>query len=206
MYQGLNTNRGVTRVEMLAAMFAAGILLTVVISSFSGAIGNNNARMEANRALVDIQLARSEAIKRGENVFLCIADTAACDVADLDSCRCNVGVPSKSYDMGWLVFVDSNGNKDFDSAAEDLLFVGEPPADQIVMKSNDLIMFGLGIDASGGFSEDSGQGEIAVCFDGESTQDIPGRKLIVKVTGRTEVQTMAPGESCTPSPGNGNGP
>lgn len=206
MVWGHLTDRGVTRVEMLAATFVAGIMATVAISTFYGAIGDNNARMEAERALVDIQLARSEAIKRGNNVFLCIADAATCDVADLDSCRCKVGVPSKRYDMGWLVFVDANGNQDFDSGSEDLLWVGEPPADQIVMTSNDLIMFGFGLKASGAFSEDSGQGEIAICFDGESTQNIPGRKLVVKVTGRTEVQTMAPGESCTPGPGNGNGP
>ena len=62
--------------------------------------------------------------------------------------------------------------------------------------------FGSGLEPSGEFSENSGQGEIGICFNGESSEETPGRMLVFKVTGRAEVRQLAPGADCTPDPGN----
>jgi len=191
---------GVTLIEMLTAIMLAGILLSAAVPAFNDAVGNNATRMEANRTLVHIQLARSEAIKRGQNVFMCVADVEGCDPQEPSTCKCKVGVSPKRYDMGWLVFVDLDGDEDFDDDSEELLFIGLPPAEQVVMRSNNLIQFGIGLKPSGTFAEESGQGEIALCFNGESSEGVPGRMVVVKVSGRTEVKQLAPGESCMPDP------
>jgi len=192
------SHNGVTLVELLAAMIVAGFLLSAAIPAFMGTIGNNSSKMEANRALMDIQLARSEAIKRGKSVYICIADAEACDPANPSTCRCGVDVPATRYDMGWLIFVDEDKDKDFDADTELLLFVGLPPDDVVTMVSNGTIKYGIGLQANGQIARGDQNGKIAVCYDGESSEDLPGRRITISMTGRTTVKMMDPGESCTP--------
>jgi len=195
----VNKNQtGVTLIELLAAIIIAGILLSTAIPAFIGTVGSNSSKMEANRALVDIQLARSEAIKRGKNVYICIADAEACDPANPGTCRCGVDVLASQYDKGWLVFVDEDENGDFDAAGEELLFVGLPPEDVVTMESNGPIKYGIGLQSNGQIAKGDQNGKIAVCYDGESSEGIPGRKITINISGRTEVKTMSPGETCTP--------
>lgn len=189
---------GVTLVELLAAMIVAGFLLSTAIPAFIGTVGNNSSKMEANRALVDIQLARSEAIKRGKTIYICIADAQVCDAANPSTCHCGVGVPATRYDMGWLIFVDEDEDKDFDAVTEELLFVGLPPEDVVTMESNGTIKYGIGLQSSGQIAKGDQNGKIAVCYNGESSEDLPGRKIVINMSGRTEVKAMGPGETCTP--------
>jgi type IV fimbrial biogenesis protein FimT len=154
--------------------------------------------MEANRALVDIQLARSEAIKRGKNVYICITDAQACDTANPSTCQCGVGVEATRYDKGWLIFVDEDKDDDFDADTEELLFVGLPPNDVVTMESNGTIKWGIGLQANGQIAKGDQNGKIAVCYNGESSEDLLGRKITINMSGRTVIKTMNPGESCTP--------
>lgn len=189
---------GLTLVELMAVIIVGAILLSTGIPAFVNTIGNSSSKMEANRALVDIQMARSEAVKRGKNVFICNADVEACDPVNPGTCVCGGDGLSFRYDLGWLVFVDEDKNEDFDADTETLLFVGLPPEDVVSMRSNGTIKDGIGLKANGQFSKGSQAGKIAVCYDNQSTDGSLGRKVIINVSGRTEVVAMEEGESCDP--------
>ena len=101
--------------------------------------------------------------------------------------------------MGWLIFVDEDENGDFDADTEELLMVGLPPEDVVTMESNGPIKYGIGLQSNGQIAKGDQNGKIAVCYDGESSEDLLGRKITISMSGRTQVKTMDPGESCTPA-------
>lgn len=198
--------KGLTMVELLSAMVIAGIFLSIAIPGLESTIATASVRGEASRLLMGIQFARSEAIKRGQFVNMCIADAEACDVTDLSTCICKVDVPAKRYDQGWLVYTAPAANVGFDPDRDTLLWVGLPSGESIVMRSNNIIQFEIGLTPNGNFAGATGEGKIGICFQGESTDGIAGRMLIVRLTGRTELGPIAPGGECDPDPPGPPGP
>ncbi len=191
--------QGVTLIEVLSAVVIIGILVALAGVGLD-AVSKNATRMEANRLVMDIQFARSEAIKQNDVVAICIADTAACDVADLSTCVCQSGVSAKRYDEGWLIFLDADRDSIFDDDAEQLLRVGLSSDGGIQMTSNNAIKFGLSLGPNGEFQDDGSEGLIGICFEGESTSSAPGRMVIVRTSGRIEVREIPDGGDCAPSP------
>lgn len=86
-----------------------------------GAVGMNSlvldARMtsEVNHLMVQLSLARSEAIKRRSPVTLCASAASA-------ACK-----SSRAWDSGWIMFLDPNGNGKLEHD-EPVLRVQEPPS------------------------------------------------------------------------------
>jgi type IV fimbrial biogenesis protein FimT len=89
-------SRGLTLLELLAAIVVLGTLLVMAPAAYSDWI---SAQQLANHArfLVDtLHLARSEAIKQGYRVNVCkSADGRQCDAL-------------AGWESGWIVFVDEN--------------------------------------------------------------------------------------------------
>jgi len=88
-------NSGFTLVELLVTLAVGGILLTAGVPSFTTSIKNNRMVTQLNGFAGALNLARSEAVKRGRTVTLCIRNTAGTD--------CN---NSGDWQDGWIVFVD----------------------------------------------------------------------------------------------------
>lgn len=197
-----NRQSGVTLVEMIATMVVASILL--VMAQFGlMAVANTKIIAEANRMIMDINYARSEAIKWGEVAGMCIADSIDFCVGNSPArggCRCKSGAAAKTYHDGWLIFIDLDRDGRYDSDTEELLRIGWPPSSGIEMVSNNAIQMGFSLNATGEFINGTEAGKVHVCFDGESTSDAPGRMVVVHVSGRTEIKTIAPGETCRPQP------
>jgi len=199
-YNMNNRQSGVTFIEMIGTMVIAGILLAMANVGM-GYLAASKTIAEANRMLIDIQYARSEAIKWGEVAGMCIADSIQfCDTNSPSTCKCKAGAAAKTYHDGWLIFIDADRNGRFDADTETLLRVGWPPSTGVEMHSNNAIQMGLSLNASGEFLSGDAEGKVYVCYEGDSTAEIPGRRVIVHLSGRTEVQTMAAGESCNPHP------
>jgi type IV fimbrial biogenesis protein FimT len=59
---------GVTLVELMVALAVFAILVTIGIPSFTNLVANNRASAAANELLSTLQFARSEAVKRNENI------------------------------------------------------------------------------------------------------------------------------------------
>jgi type IV fimbrial biogenesis protein FimT len=90
-------DRGFSLIELLVVMAILSILLAVSLPNFRDMIESNSTNSQAKLFLTTLNLARSEAIKRGGNVAICASD----DGADCDE---------DSWEEGWIVFFDANGD------------------------------------------------------------------------------------------------
>ena len=94
---------GFTLVELMITLAIAGILVAVGIPSFNSTISDSRLTSYANEFVTALNLARSEAIKRGIQV------TVRRKGEDSDAGK---------WESGWDVFVDINGDEDLDDETE----------------------------------------------------------------------------------------
>jgi type IV fimbrial biogenesis protein FimT len=104
--------RGVTLFELIVVMAIGGIMAAMALSSYKYVTTGNRISSEINGLLGDLQYARSEAIKEGAPVSVCISagtPTPSCSTTLTD------------WKNGWLVFSDANGNGTVDSPPDAVL-------------------------------------------------------------------------------------
>lgn len=94
---------GFTLIELMVAVALIAILIGIAAPSFREAMMNVRISGQANDFMADLQLARSEAVKRNQTVFVC---------ASSDQASCN----ATSWADGWIVFPDLNANGAKDAA------------------------------------------------------------------------------------------
>ena len=90
--------------ELMVTIAIAGILLGVAIPSFTSIISSNRLTTYTNELVTALNLARSEAIKRGVQVTVRKVDAKSCTKT------------GTNWKDGWDVFVDINGNETCDDA------------------------------------------------------------------------------------------
>jgi len=89
----LNRQSGFTMVEMIMTVAVGAILLTIGIPSFRYVTNSNRIAAEINGLVGDLQFARSEAIKEGVPVSVCISSNGtAC-----------AGGGIVTWQSGWIV-------------------------------------------------------------------------------------------------------
>lgn len=94
-------SKGLTLLELLVALSIAAVLLAVAVPGFGSWLAQNRLQTATFDLLTDLNMARSEAVKRGVRVGLWNRDG--------------------SWSSGWVIFVDDNGDGTR-QAAETLLF------------------------------------------------------------------------------------
>ena len=67
-HQAKHNNRGFTLIELMVAVSVLGLLAALAAPSFQRLLANQRMRAVAYNIVGDLVLARSEAVKRGENV------------------------------------------------------------------------------------------------------------------------------------------
>lgn len=92
MRQKSDKRSGFTLIELIVTISIAAIFMSMAIPSFIGTIGRNRLTTNANELVTSLNLARSEAVKRGVQVTI----------------RRNGGTNSL-WEGGWDVFVDVAG-------------------------------------------------------------------------------------------------
>src|ERR1700686_3666775 len=103
-------SRGITLIELVAVMGIVAMLLAIGIPSYKYVTNANRISAEINGLLGDLQFARSEAIKEGQTVSVCVSS---------DGVSC---LPANSaWNNGWIVFSDVNGDGILQTANGDLL-------------------------------------------------------------------------------------
>lgn len=93
--------QGLTLVELMSALVVAIVLMSFGVPMYRSLVANNQAVTVSNAFVMALQLARSEAVKRGENVTLC-------SVVDASASPPVCGNAAQ-WGGGWTVFYD-NGN------------------------------------------------------------------------------------------------
>ncbi|MGC1459687.1 MAG: GspH/FimT family pseudopilin [Steroidobacteraceae bacterium] len=91
---------GVSLIELLAVVAVVAILMGVGLTSYQGLTISNRITGEINGLLGDMQYARSEAIKQGQNVVVCVS-TNGTDCSAMNT----------NWNLGWIVFVDPTNTK-----------------------------------------------------------------------------------------------
>lgn len=170
--------RGLTLVELMVTLAAAIILLAVGMPLFSGIVGNNRAVAQANDLLSAFKLARSEAVKRTDNVTICAIDNPA---AAVPACG-----DAGDWGNGWTVFFDDG------SAIDEHLRVWITPvsAPTIVASAAAVVFTPAGEESTG----------TAASFSLTHADSTTTRShcLVVRPSGQVRMRTFRPadGETC----------
>lgn len=109
--------QGFTLIELLVTITILAIISAYAVPSFQSTIIGNAIDSSANNLQIDLNYARSEALKRG-------VSTTACVSTNSTSCA-----DSGDWHLGWIIFVDQDSNNARDtnaSASEDLVRVNQP--------------------------------------------------------------------------------
>ncbi|MEO7129209.1 MAG: GspH/FimT family pseudopilin [Rhodoferax sp.] len=96
---------GMTLLELLTVLAVAAVLLTIAVPSFVSLTQTNRVAGEINALSGDLQFARAEAIKEGVPVSICASSNGT-------SC---LGATTSTWNTGWIVFSDANGNQAVDT-------------------------------------------------------------------------------------------
>ncbi|MCP4995592.1 MAG: prepilin-type N-terminal cleavage/methylation domain-containing protein, partial [Gammaproteobacteria bacterium] len=98
-----NPSKGFTLVELLITIAIAIILTSTATNSFSSLYTSSAITTSINTFVAHLQLARSEAIKRGVRVVMCPSSNKT---------SCTGGV---RWDTGFILYTDTNRNRRLDS-------------------------------------------------------------------------------------------
>lgn len=102
----MNRQYGFTLVELMVTLAIGAIILAFGVPSFQSMMRTNRAATQANEFTSAINLARSEAAKRGRNMVLCPSSNQT---------SCTGGT---DWAAGWLLFIDTNNNDTLDGAEQ----------------------------------------------------------------------------------------
>ncbi|HID81765.1 MAG TPA: prepilin-type N-terminal cleavage/methylation domain-containing protein [Chromatiales bacterium] len=92
----MNKEIGVTLVELMVVIAIVAITLTIGVPSMRNMIANNRSSSQAINFVASLNLARSEAVKRGSTVSMAATDGA-------------------NWENGWQIWDDQNGDGNVDA-------------------------------------------------------------------------------------------
>jgi len=184
------TETGFTLIELMIAISMSIVVLTFAVPSFSSFIKNGRVTTYTNTLVTDVNFARQEAVTRGEKVILC---RSANPTAASPSCGGN----ANNWSSGWLVFVDTDGNTDYDAGTDTLLRATAEVAGSITVKTNNVSNADLVYNADGTIDMSGGTAVFAVC---DNRGREKGNQLQVSPTGRPRLISPVPNTSSCASP------
>lgn len=122
----MNRQTGVTIIELMVSVGVLAILAAVAVPSYQFLIANNQVSTQSNRLLGSLLYARSESVKRGQNVTVCwSASGTACG-----------GVSGQGWSDGWMAFVDVGADGIYHSGTDTLIKVeAEMPGGHTIKSS-----------------------------------------------------------------------
>lgn len=159
------------------------ILMAIGVPSYRNVTTSNRVATEADALLRDLQYARSEAVRQGQPVTVCISKTGtACDAA------------STSWQEGWIVFADANGNQTVDTTTDTVLRV------QRAFSSSDTFTSGNTDYAvtftRDGFAQNLGSSGLTITLHDSSSNQYYTRCLDVSTAAMMSVQTHSSDSTC----------
>ncbi len=130
---GYNQDCGFTLIEVITVMVVMGILTLIALPNFKSFTRSSHVISVTNDLVSTLNFARSEAVTQAANVTVCKSD-------DFATPSCNTtttGTPATGeWNIGWMVFVDDDGDGDFDGGTDTLLRVYSPPSGNIAIVGN----------------------------------------------------------------------
>ncbi len=161
---------GFTLIELMVILIIVAIVGGAGLPAMYRMTANNRITTQTNELLADINFARSEAIKQGKRIAI-LCQGATCQD------------PQPSWNGGWAVFEDVNGNGQLDIDQNEPVFRVHDAINnsiQIRFNNNNIIIYGA-------------NGRIAGGTAGSFTlrdNDNNGRNIIISPAGRARTETV----------------
>ena len=177
MYSIRNAALGFSLLELMTALAVAAILVAVGVPSFRYVTNANRVTAEINGLLGDLQLTRSQAIVQGRPVTICRSvNGTTCAVAN-------------TWQSGWIVFADSNGNQVV-NAGEPLIRVQRAfTAGDTLVASNNIAAVTFN---RAGFAFGL-PGTVTMTLHDQTANSAWTRCLAVSIVGQLQTQTVGTG-------------
>ena len=167
-------NNGVSLIEMMVSLAIISIVVIIGLPNLQNFFANNRLTTQTHEFIASMALARSEAVKRGQDVVICKS-------SDGEYC-----VTDNGWEQGWLVYTDNNQNH-IREEHEDILHLvtelgGGTTARYSAFGSNHYIVY-----RSNGFTYTNGT--LTFCSPGKPEL---ARSLILYKTGRLRAARTKP--------------
>ena len=189
--RAMNRIRGFTLIELIVTVAIAAILLTIGVPSFQTMILNNTRVAQTNEFVGVLNLARSEAIKRGSRVVICRSTNGSSCATD------TTGI----WEGGWIAFVDRNQNGVLNAGApdnEEVLKMQSSIANRFTLRSGSAFTQWIAYRPNG-TSEGNvvASGNILGTFSLCDKRGVDHARFVeVTNTGRTNVREKETGDAC----------
>lgn len=194
----IKRQNGFTLYELLITVLVVGVIVTLGVPNMAEFTQNSRLTSTSNDLLSSFQLARSEAARSKTNITICASDNSL-DV------NANCG---GTFNDGWIIFVDIDGDLNRAGAGETVLRGHPaPPSGVIITPENASTYFGF---AGSGLGRGNVGGQpplatVMVC-DARGIDTAPGgrataRRLVATAIGRATIisdknQILAAGSVC----------
>ena len=132
-------SQGLTTIELLVTLLLAAILMAIGVPAFQSVLLNNRATSFAGDLMTYLNLARSEAIKRGQAVSLCAASSSDQVACATGTCSNLDNPDGNCWSNGWIVFVDNAMDGQF-SDLNDRIRIREALASNQIMTMSNLFI------------------------------------------------------------------
>lgn len=188
--------QGFTLPDVLITVSLMGVLSAVAVPAYKSMHIKNRFASEVNALVGSLHYARSESIKRGQDVVICATQNSA---ADRPTCSEN-----GNWHEGWMVFVapDTLPDPARPDSSDDVLRIQENFGNQDEMTDN--VARALIIFDRNGFT--SNARTIQLCDAGthnSSTRNLSAKGVVVSMVGRVRLATDSNGDGIVES-GNRN--
>ena len=102
----MKKNSGFTLLELIITVALVSIVMAIAIPSMTTFNQNDRLVTNINTLIGHLAYARSEAVKRSQQVSICVSNDAA---------TCTGG---NNWEDGWIVYIDADGSNTFDASEE----------------------------------------------------------------------------------------
>jgi type IV fimbrial biogenesis protein FimT len=176
---------GFTLLELMITLAILAIVVTLAVPNMGRLIQDNRLTGAANTFVADLNLARSEAMRRGVTVTVCRTDDPFAAAP-----TCGSGTAER-WEEGYVTFVDQNGNGAFNDTAappDVMLRVGEPAEGGVTLRSDANAQTALTFDRIGALASPGTEAAFAFC---DARGNDSRRAITVALTGRPRLEVSA---------------